>query len=99
MTTKTEHKLYQPLIAYGMDAAEHAGLDSVWREPAAYAAGCSVGMVNWVFGNMEGYRDAIVAEAIAAERLAIIAEAVIKRHPLAVAAPAELKRKALESLI
>lgn len=99
MTVNTEHKLFRPLIDWGLGEATRVGLEGVWREPAAAAVGCSVGMVNWVFGNMEGYRDAIVAESIVAECLPVLGAAVAKRHPLALAAPAELKRKALESLI
>lgn len=51
------------------------------RADVASKAGCGAGTVNLCFGDMEGLRDAVVAEAVRTGDKDIIAQAIVAKHP------------------
>lgn len=51
------------------------------RADVAERAMCGAGTVNLYFGDMEGLRDAVVAEAVRTGDTDIIAQAIVSKHP------------------
>lgn len=51
------------------------------RADVAERAMCGAGTVNLYFGDMEGLRDAVVAEAVRTGDTDIIAQAIVAKHP------------------
>lgn len=78
--------------------AELRGYKSITRIDVAASAGVACGSVNNAFGTMDALRDAVVATAVERRMLPIIAQALVDRHPAALAAPPEVKDSALASL-
>jgi AcrR family transcriptional regulator len=87
----------------GLALAERHGLQAVTRPRVAAESGLSVGTVSNAFGTMDGLRDAVVAAVVetcdsSPVRLPVLAQALAERHPVALAAPPELKQRALANL-
>jgi AcrR family transcriptional regulator len=86
------------ILAAAVKVAARKGLNEVTRDEVALAAGCAPGSVSYYFDNMRKLRAAIVSQAIADRALVVIGRALAVAHPLAVKAPAELKKAALTAL-
>lgn len=94
MSEKVESRNRTVLDA-AIEAARAVGFTEFTRAEVAEIAGVAAGSVNNAFGTMEGLREAVVVEAIAHEMLGIVGQALVARHPLAVAASPDLKARAL----
>lgn len=79
--------------------ANDTGFDSLTRDNVARAAGMSSGMVNHRFVTMDGLRDEVMRTAIERTNLAIIGHGLAIRHPIALSAPEDIKRQALDALL
>jgi len=81
-----------------MQEARRVGCPNVQRERIARIAKVSTGTVSIYFGNMAAVRRLIMRTAIERGDLDIIASGLAARDPAALAAPAELRRQALEHI-
>ena len=81
-----------------MEEARRVGCRNVQRERIARGAKVSTGTVSLYFGNMVAVRKLIMKTAIEKGDLVIIASGLAARDPAALAAPAELRRQALEHI-
>lgn len=97
MSQKVENRNRAVLDA-GVSLAERIGMHAVTRSGIAADTGLSVGTVSNAFGSMDALRDAVMAAAVDREILPVIAQGLAERHPAALNAPAELRRRALELL-
>lgn len=86
------------LVTVALKLAAQGGLMNLTRDKLAATAGVSTGIVSFRFGTMAELRRTIMRAAIKQEVLAVIAEGIALRNRYALAAPEELKRKALASL-
>lgn len=73
--------------------------DTISRGDVAGRAGAATGSVSYYFNDMGGLRDAVVAEAIDQGAWKVVAQALVDRHPLAVAADASVRTSAAEWLV
>lgn len=97
MSDKVENRNRAVLDA-AVALAERHGMGAVTRPRVADESGLSTGTVSNAFGSMDALRDAVVAAAVEREIVVIVAQGLAERHPVALAAPAELKQRALEKL-
>ncbi len=87
-----------------LDAAmKVAGLPGGWskltREAVANEAQCADGLVSKYFGTMVTFRRTIMRQAIKASSLSIVAQGLAASDVYAQKADADLKRKALDTLV
>ncbi len=68
------------------------------REAIATRAGVAFGSINHEFGTIDKLRDAVMEDAVTNERLDIIAQGLADGHPLARAAPDDLRTRAVRAL-
>lgn len=76
---------------------EH-GYDHVTRERVAVAAGVAPALITHHFGTMVAFRRALMRYAVQHEILPIVAHGIVTRHPAAMKAPEELRRRAAEHI-
>ena len=76
---------------------EH-GFAGLTKPRIAERAGCSPTLVAHYLGPIAALINTIVEHALLAQDLPIIARALVDRHPAAMAAPAELKEKAAQTI-
>lgn len=69
------------ILAAAVTLARETHYHRVSRADVAQRAGCGAGTVNLYFGDMEGLRDAVVAEAVRLGDTDIIAQAIVSKHP------------------
>lgn len=77
------------------ELAAEVGLHALKRDAIAVHAGVATGLINARFGTMTQLIRSLVRKAIKDQNLPIIAQALMMSHPAALAAPEELKEKAL----
>lgn len=97
MSEKVENRNRTVLDAAVALAARH-GMQAVTRPRVATEAGVSVGSVSNAFGSMDALRDAVMSAAVDREILPVVAQGLAERYPAAVAAPPELKTRALSQI-
>lgn len=89
-----EHVVLTAAIAL----AQKRGFGSYSRRDVAAQAGVAVGTVSHAFGSMEALHNAVMRTAVRERILSILATGLALRHPIAIAAPPDLKTLALASL-
>ena len=87
------------ILEAGVAVALEHGLHSVTRERVSAQARVSTALVNLYFGTMAALRDRIVATAVERELLGIIAQAMLDKHPTALAAPRRLQERAARAML
>lgn len=97
MSEKMETRARLVLDAAYAIAAE-SGMAALNRDSVATRAGASTGTVSNAFGSMDGLREAVMGRAVECEALALIRQGIALQHPVALAAPADLQRRALAAL-
>lgn len=97
MSDKIEERNRKVLEA-AISLAGEVGYSKLTRDEIAERAGVAAGSVNNAFGTMDELRDAVMAEAVGRGLLAIVAQGLAASHPVARAAPQDLKDSALASL-
>lgn len=70
------------------------GLRHTTRDHVAAQAGVSSALINRYWGTHGALMDKVVSEAIHREHLALIAQALLEKHPHALAAPRALRQRA-----
>lgn len=88
----------QAILEAGLALAGERGFRKFSRSDVAARAKVAVGSVNNAYGTMDGLHDAIMAEAVKRRELTVVAGGLAERHPVACAAPQDLKDSALASL-
>lgn len=96
MTQQTEK---DRILSAAMQLANLAGFAGVTRDGVANKANCACGSVTYYFGNVKKLRAAMVERAIETENLAVLGQAVAAEHPLAMAAPEALRRRAVLAMV
>lgn len=86
------------ILAAATALAEEHGFQNITRNGVAARAGVANGLINHSFGTMDGLRDELVAEAIKAENLTIIGQALASGHPALQGLPPALKEQAAIAL-
>ena len=88
----------EQLLTIAAALAETQGFDRVTREQIAALAGCSGGLISR-YWSASGLQTALVEHAVATRSLIILGQALAARHPLALAAPLDLRRAAAAALV
>lgn len=97
MSEKVENR-NRVVLESAIEIAREYGMARLTRQHVADVAGVSCGSVNNAFGTMEALRDAVMATAVAREILGIVAQGLAERHPAALAAPADVRQRAVSAL-
>lgn len=79
------------ILAVAMKLAETKGYQNLTRNEIAGVAEVATGSVTYHFKSMRKLQAAVVTEAIKTENLAIVSQAVVARHPLALKCSQALK--------
>ena len=100
MSTKrlTKEARVQELLEVALKLAVRKGFNKVDRVGVADAAKCSVALVSHHLGNANDLPDLVMAFAIEKRNLRVIAQGLSFRHPLALAAPEDLRKRAADSV-
>jgi len=89
------------LLQHGLTLARAIGYDRVSRSLAAEAAGVSQALVSYYWpSGIEAYHAEIMESAVAAGDLEVVAQGLVAPiHPVAAAAPVELRRAAAALIV
>lgn len=91
--------LREDMIAAALTVARTKGYNTMTRDAIAAACGCSAGQVTTILGTMPQLRRAVMRAAITRRDLPVIAQGVVARDPNALAAPRELRERALAAML
>jgi len=95
----TENEKYLLILQAAVDLAKSFDYRTLTRRTIAHHAGVSVSLVSHYLGSMDELRDELMRYAVKHEILIIIARGVLYDHPLALAAPDDIKRKAVSEYV
>ena len=84
----------ETILAAAVLIAQRLGWGSLTRDLVAVQAGVATGSVNHEFGTMDALRDAVMADAVKHKHLRVLAAGLVEGHPIAKAAPLELRQEA-----
>ena len=84
------------IILAGLKLATRKGYMNLTREMVAKSAKCSPTLITAHFGTFEAFRKELMANAIAVENLAIVAQGLVMKVPAAMRAPRALREKAAQ---
>lgn len=85
------------LLDVAVRLAEHQPFHAITRNQLAVEAGVAQGIVSAAFGGMEGLRTALMQRAVEEPLLRLLASGIASMHPVAMAAPPELRQQALSA--
>ncbi len=88
----------EQLLDIAIDQARKLGYKNVTALTVAQAAGVSASLCTYYFSTMSQLRRSIMRAAVKREVLPIIAQGIVDRNPSALAAPPELKARAIATL-
>lgn len=97
MSDKVQTRNHSVLEA-ALALATERGFRKFSRSDVAKRAGVADGSVNNAYGTMDGLHDAVMEQAVQRGLLGIVATGLALQHPVACAAPPDLKNSALASL-
>lgn len=86
------------IITAGLALAVLHGYNKITRDQLAQATGLATGTINHVFGTMPQFQRAVMRHAVKQGNLAVIAQGLAHRDPIARRAPEELKNAAADSI-
>ena len=89
----------QQILEAGVALAIARGLHNFTRDEVAERARVSTALVNRYWGTIAALRDRVVEVAIERELLGVLAQALLDKHPLALASPRRLQSKAAGHLL
>jgi len=87
------------ILMAALDCARVIGYNKMTRREIAEYAGRAPSAVSFNGGEMPEIRDAVMELAVKLEDLDVLAQGLAHRHPIAVAAPGELKREVVRELM
>jgi AcrR family transcriptional regulator len=85
MSRMTKEERTAKILKAAMDLSERKGYTNITMRMVADRAKCSRGLVEYYMGSSEQMARAIVIEAVKQRNMAIIAQALIEKHPQALA--------------
>jgi AcrR family transcriptional regulator len=88
----------EQILATAMKLAGRKGFRNVTRDDIAADQEIATGSVSYHFGTMRKLQAAMVTESIEKENVTVFTQALVGRHPLALAAPQRLKDLAARAL-
>lgn len=89
----------ETILRAGLNSARKHGLYTMTRRQVAKTAKVSPALISHYFENMPALRGAVISEAIArCQFMDVLATALGARDPVAMKAPAEIKREALKTI-
>jgi len=97
--TKRKRIGTETVLNAAVKLALQGGFQNLTRDEIAQEAGVSSGTVSQTYGTMIKLKRAVMRYAVQHELYPIIAVGISIGHPNALAAPGDIKRKALESLL
>lgn len=89
----------QEILEAGVLLAQEIGLHGITRDGVAERARVSTALVNRYWGTIAQLKDKIVATAVERELLDILAQAILDKHPAALAAPRRLQERAARQML
>ena len=89
----------EAILTAALHLARAEGYNRVSRAAIAEAVGCSPANIALVLGTMPKVRRAIMSAAIAERDLTVLAQGLVAKEAKALAAPLELRQKAIASLL
>lgn len=89
----------EQLLSIACDLAEKTHFRQVRRHQLADVAGTATGNVSRVLGNMDEMRTDLIMYAVTNNRLAVIAQAIIDKHPAVKNLDEKTKVAALNSMV
>lgn len=89
----------ETILNTALKLAAKKGFRHVTRQDIASAAKVATGSVSYHFDSMRKLQAAMVTRAIEVKDLAVLGQALAERHPLALAAPVDLRGAAARSLM
>ena len=95
---KTSERREQ-ILALACEAATAGHFRQVSRAEIAEKAGTATGNINRVFGTMDQLRSDLIAYAIKHEKLVVIAQAILDKHPGVEGLDDDLRLAAFSSLL
>lgn len=95
----TKKERTEQILAAALKQAGIRGYMRVTRDDIAFEAGVATGLVSLYMGTMADLRRTVMRHAVIQEVLSIVAEGLADRNPHAIAAPFELKERALQTLV
>jgi len=87
------------IINAAVELARVHGYDWITRNAVADKSGISAGSIHNSFGTIADVKRAVLKHAVKHEVLEIVAQGLAAGHPITAAAPDDLKRRALASVI
>lgn len=97
MTRLKPHQRRRQLVSAGPELVENMNLYDVTLSDIAVHCTCSPATVIHYFNSLQGWRDAVIFEAIRHERLKVIAHALMFKDDVAGKLKPDLKERALLS--
>lgn len=82
------------LLEAGLQVAEEMGWYKVTRRAVAERTATAESLINRYFGSKDGFRDALMEEAVKRQMVSIVAEGLLYMHPTALAASRQLRKEA-----
>lgn len=89
----------QEILEAGLALALELGLHNVTRDGVAERARVSTALVNRYWGTIAVLKDKVIALAVEREHLGIVAQAILDKHPVALAAPRRLQERAARHIL
>lgn len=86
------------MLDAGLMIALYKGFDKVSRKDVAHVVGLSESLLSQ-FWTADEFHAALMERAIEERNLKVIAQGIVSEHPLALAAPLDLRRAALDALL
>jgi len=87
------------MVDTALSLASSDGWDAVTRDRVADELGCARSLVTFRWGSIDRLRAATMRAAVEREILPIVARGLADQHPDAMAAPRDLKLKALGTML
>lgn len=87
------------ILSAAVDLAREKGFGKLYRTDIVKRCGVAAGSVNYCFDDMETLKNEVMKKAIENKELKIIAEGIINSNEIALTAPEELKKLALNSML
>jgi len=89
----------EEILDAAVRTAAAVGFSRMTRDDIARTSGCTPGLVSARLGTMERLRNEVMRRAVREEVLAVIAEGIALRHPHALKAPDDLRKRAAATLL
>jgi AcrR family transcriptional regulator len=85
----------QQILDEALRSAEVYGYTNITRQMIADHLDIAPGLVSHYCGTMDELRRTVMRHAVQQERLRVVAQGIIAKHPVAMRAPRELRARAL----